>query len=280
MPLQNRHDGHHSPNLPSILGRRERSSSPCQCSTPRNRQRLTKRGAAAEGEDGAKTRSDAGSDSDYDSVNEQGETTTSHRDRGRGRGTSTGRGSDSDYDSVNEQGETTTSHRDRGRGRGTSTGRSPIANQPKDSNRGAAAPPVWIFDPRRALDEDLCEEDFHHQSRNIDELGAQQIVIPYIRPEPENQVLSSPGYHFVLDLALVCRKFSLDAPGEENPIAQIFELLKTAGTLELDRNDAAARLGSVMAVDSLENIANRCSMAEQNSTVMDFVFMINTIQLR
>jgi hypothetical protein len=246
IPLQNRHDGHHSPNLPSILGRRERSSSPC--STPRNRQRLTKRGAAAEGEDGAKTRSDAVSDSDYDSVNEQGETTTSHRDRGRGHGTSTGRG--------------------------------PIANQPKDSNRGATAPPAWIFDPRRALDEDLCEEDFHHQSRNIDELGAQQIVIPYIRPEPENQLLSSPGYHFVLDLALVCRKFSFDAPGEENPIAQIFELLKTAGTLELDRNDAAARLRSDMAVDSLENIANRCSMAEQNSTVMDFVFMINTIQLR
>jgi hypothetical protein len=245
MPLQNRRDGHHSPNLPSILGRRERSSSPC--STPRNRQRLTKRGAAAEREDGAKTRSDAGSDSDYDSVNEQGETTTSHRDRGRGRGTSTGRG--------------------------------PIANQPKDSNRGAAAPPAWIFDPRPALDEDLCEEDFH-RSRNVDELGAQQIVIPYMRPEPENQVLSSPGYHFVLDLALVCRKFLLDAPEEENPIAQIFELLKTTGTLELDRNNAAARLGSVMAVDSLENIANRCSMAEQNSTVMDFVFMINAIQLR
>ena len=75
----------------------------------------------------------------------------------------------------------------------------------------------------------------------------------------------------------MCRKFLLDAPGEENPIAQIFDLLKSAGTLELDGNNAADRL---MVVDSLENIANRCSMAEQNSTVMDFVFMINTIQLR
>ena len=222
VPLQNRGNDH-LPNSLSILGRRERSSSPC--SPPRNRQRLAEKSATTE-----TASSETGMDSDA-----QGETTRNrNRSRNRGRGTGTGRNA-------------------------------------KDSNCGAAAPPAWTYDPRPALDKDLSEEEFYG-SKELPKTN-----IPYVRPEPEIQVLSSPGYHFVVDLALACRKFLRDAPGEENPIHQIFELVKTSGTLE---SDTSARLGSVMVVDSLENIAARCRMADVNSKVMDFVFMINAIQLR
>jgi len=172
--------------------------------------------------------------------------------------------------SMSEQDDETTNSRGKPKSRGTGTGRGLTA---KDSNRGAAAPPTWIHDPRPALDKDLWEEDF----RSTQEL---EVGIPYMRPEAENQNLASPGYHFILDLALACRKFLCYPPGEENPISQIFELVKTNCTLGLDRNHAAANLGSIMAVDTLETITRCCSMAEQNSTVMDFVFMINAIQLR
>ena len=234
------------PDPPSVLGCRERSSSPC--SPPRNRRRLTKRGATTEtASEGTK------------SVEDVGQTDTESENGAEG--------------DINEQQETT-QNRDLSRGRGTGTGRIP-----RDSNRGAVAPPAWTHDPRPALDKDLWEEVFHG-SQNLPELEVQQPGIPYVRPEPEKQILSSPGYYFVVDLALACRKFLRNVPGEENPISQIFEFVKTPGALQLDRNNSSARIGSVMAIDSLENIATRCVMTEKNSTVMDFVFMINAIQLR
>ena len=220
---------------------------------------------------------DDGSGSDY----EPRENTAS---RGHGGGRGGGRGR-RQGPGLNVTSKNSNRGRGRGGGIGTGAGRGRVANMPWEcKTHGGAAPPVWTYDPRPALDTDLGEEDFHRaQNVQTDSETQQTDDVPrgsYIRPEPENQVLSSPGYHFVLDLAMACRKYHLNGPGEENPISQIFELLKTASTVESARIKAASQIGSIIAVDSLENIAKRCAMAEQNSTVMDFVFMINAIQLR
>ncbi|KAF8956392.1 hypothetical protein BDZ97DRAFT_1925585 [Flammula alnicola] len=158
----------------------------------------------------------------------------------------------------------------------------------KCPTRGAAAPPAWTYDPRPVYNPDLQEEVFE-PSRDVQDADEgqndqhQQLGHipggPSDHPEPENQVLSSPGYHFVLDLAMACRTFIFDPANDMNPIAQIFKALKTGHN---DSGDGSrhSRLVSIMSVDSLENIASRCFMAEENVAVTDFVFMVNAIQLR
>lgn len=102
---------------------------------------------------------------------------------------------------------------------------------------------------------------------------------PSACPEPENQALSSPGYHFVLDLATACRTYIFEPENSVNPITQIFNILRN-GTSSSEDVRAQSRLLSIMSVDTLENIADRCIMAEENVAVTDFVFMVNAIQLR
>lgn len=264
-----------SPNFysRSILGRRERSSSPD--STPRNRQRLLTFGSSHTPDDharGAATEIDAAAGVGDDNASDDGAGSHGHGQGRQGLGVGNKR-------------------RGCGRGRGgsrTGARRGRVANRPPCKTRGAAAPAVWTYDPRPALDADLAEEEFHQaqaQAQNVQEDTRTQEADSVsrglsIHPAREKQLISAPGYHFILDLAMACRKYHVNGPGEENPISQIFNLLKTASTLESDRIKAALQVGSIMAVDSLEHIANRCARAEQNSTVMDFVFMINAIQLR
>ena len=90
---------------------------------------------------------------------------------------------------------------------------------------------------------------------------------------PENQVLHYPGYHFVLDLVLACRSFIANPSNENNAVLKIFQFLNSTdqGFTESQR--------AVMAFDSLENLAARCSQAEENITVTHFIFMLNAIQL-
>ena len=100
-----------------------------------------------------------------------------------------------------------------------------------------------------------------------------------ISPEnqPENQVLHYPGYHFVLDLVLACQHILSNSENEINSIMNIFQFLKSTNAT----NDCSAEsLRTVMPVDSLKNLAARCSQAEENIGVTHFVFVLNAIQLR
>lgn len=157
----------------------------------------------------------------------------------------------------------------------------------KCPTRGAAAPAPWIVDPRPRAeegninDEDMREEDFF-PSRQIEvneeslHLAIGYTSLPKLLtqpPEPENQVLHYPGYHFVLDLVLACRCF---LSNENDPIAKIFQFLSSTNQYSAESESGR----TVMAVDSLENLAARCSQAEENIAVTHFVFMLNAIQLR
>lgn len=163
----------------------------------------------------------------------------------------------------------------RGRGKG----------KRKCLSRGAAAPAPWIVDPHPRTEEgnikdnDLGEEEFFPSPDiAVNEEGQHQ-PFGYISPEnqPENQVLHYPGYHFVLDLVLACRHILSNSENEIDSIMNIFQFLKSTNAT----NDCSAEsLRTVMAVDSLKNLAARCSQAEENIGVTHFVFMLNAIQLR
>lgn len=170
----------------------------------------------------------------------------------------------------------------RGGGRSRGIGR----RKRKCRSRGAAAPPPWIVDPRRPCaeegnidDVDLGEEEFF-PSRQIEanEEGQHQAIgcvfppaLLTQPPEPENQVLHYPGHHFVLDLVLACRCF---LSNENDSIMKIFQFLNETNQYSAESQKI------VMAFDSLENLAARCSQAEENIAVTHFVFMLNAIQLR
>jgi hypothetical protein len=110
-------------------------------------------------------------------------------------------------------------------------------------------------------------EEGQHQAIGISPLLIQA-------SEPENQVLHYPGYHFVLDLVLACRCFLSNPTNANNSVVKIFQFLNSK-----DRYSAESQR-AVMAFDSLENLAARCSQAEENIAVTQFVFMLNAIQLR
>ena len=151
----------------------------------------------------------------------------------------------------------------------------------KCASWGAAAPSPWIIDPRPCAEEgsvndnDLREEEFFPSpqlEREVNEEG--QEIGCFSLPEPENQVLHYPGYHFVLDLVLACRSFIANPSNENNAVLKIFQFLNSTdhGFTESQR--------AVMAFDSLENLAARCSQAEENIGMTHFIFMLNAIQLR
>lgn len=191
-----------------------------------------------------------------------------------------GHASDNASDYTKKSGRRGGRGRDRGRGR----------SKRKCRTRGAAAPPPWIVDPRphaeeeNINDEDLREEEFF-PSRQIEAYG-QEIGCfspPELlnqSPEPETQVLLYPGYHFVLDLVLACRCFLADPLNENNDILKIFQYLKSTDAINSANHYSEDPQRAVMAFDSLENLAARCSQAEENIAVTCFIFMLNAIQLR
>jgi hypothetical protein len=168
-----------------------------------------------------------------------------------------------------------------GRGGGRGGG---ARGRKKCRTRGANAPPPWSHDPRPSIrrrqdtnDDDLdLQEEFFEPSLDLKSQNQRSISIsgrPFNHPEPEIQVVSPPGHHFILSLALLCRKYLDDPTDGENKITQTLKLL-TGG------HDRSSTLASVMFVNSLENLAERCAMSEENVAVSDFVFMVNAIQLR
>ena len=164
-----------------------------------------------------------------------------------------------------------------GQGQRRSNGKEISAKAKKKCRtRGAAAPAAWIVDPRPSTaegcinDEDLQEEEFC-PSQRIPEGHAN------MQPEPETQVLSFPSYHFVLDLVFACWCPLSDTSNEGDPIMRIFQFLE--GGIA-NAGNGRGRIGTIMAVDSLDNLAARCALAEENMAITDFVFMINAIQLR
>ena len=169
-----------------------------------------------------------------------------------------------------------------GRGQGHSRG---ARGRKKCRSRGAKPPPAWSHDPFPSIrggqdtsndDLDLREEDFQPSSHLVEENQNSQsqhsVSIPG-GPLPEIQVVSAPGHHFILSLALLCRTFLSDPTDGENTITQTLKHL--SGT-----HDWSLTLRSVMFVNSLENLAEQCAMSEENVAVSDFVFMVNAIQLR
>jgi len=166
----------------------------------------------------------------------------------------------------------------RGRGRGT-------RGRKKCRSRGAKPPPAWSHDPFPGIrggqdasndDSDLREEDFQpssHLAEDDQNSQSQHAVSIPGGPLPEIQVISAPGHHFILSLAVLCRTFLSDHTDGENTITQTLKHL--SGT-----HDRSSTLRSVMSVNSLENLAERCAMSEENVAVSDFMFMVNAIQLR
>ncbi len=171
-----------------------------------------------------------------------------------------------------------------GRGGGRGGG---ARGRKKCRTRGANAPPTWSHDPRPNIrrgqdtnDDDLdLQEEVFQASLDLmsqDSQNQRSVIIsgqPFYHPEPEIQVVSPPGHHFILSLAILCRKYLSDPTNGENKITQTLKLL-TGG------HDRSSTLASVMSVNSLENLAERCAMSEENVAVSDFVFMVNAIQLR
>lgn len=262
----------------SILGRRARSCSPH--STPRNRRCLEfgqelslagfdewpiERPICDVGGDGHTegARGHAGdltndADMNDDAASDQGIENSGILEgkRGRGRG---GRG-----------------RRGRGRGGGGNS-------QPRCPPRGAIAPSAWVHDPRVVHNSDLQEEIFEPSQiiqGHVDNQLQQPGPIPgsSARPEPEIPAISCPGYHFVLDLAVACRKVIDNQGNSQDPMHEIFEILQQQD--QPSKDAGKSRLLSIMTVDTLENIADRCIMAEENEAVTNFVFMVNAIQLR
>ena len=165
--------------------------------------------------------------------------------------------------------------------RGERRGRGRQKKKKKCASRGAAAPSPWIVDPRPCAEEgsvndnDLREEEFFPSpqlEREVNEEG--QEIGCFSLPEPKNQVLHYPGYHFVLDLVLACRSFIANPSNENNAVLKIFQFLNSTDHGFTESQQA------VMAFDSLENLAARCSQAEENIGVTHFIFMLNAIQLR
>ena len=264
-----------NPTPRPILGCRERSSSPY--STPRNRRRLEFGGEL--GPDKECQISDNGNTED--APGHAGDLTNDARADGD---------VDANDDAASDQDIENTGIQRRGRSRGRGRGRAGRGRggrgnpQRRCPPRGAIAPPAWTHDPRMVRDSDLQEETFE-PSQVIQERSDNQlqqpgpIPGPSPHPEPENQVLSSPGYHFVLDLAVACRKFLDNPENSQHPVYQIFDILKN-GDNPSGGGASQSRLLSIMTVDTLENIADRCIMAEENMAVTNFVFMVNAIQLR
>lgn len=164
-------------------------------------------------------------------------------------------------------------------------GRGRSRQNKKCRTRGAAAPAPWIVDPRPCAEEgninneDLREEEFFPSRQiEVNENGHHQ-AIGFIsqltqQPEAENQILHYSGHHFVLDLVLACRCFLSNPLNESNSIVKIFQFLNSSN------HYSAESLRTVMVVDSLDNLAARCSQAEENIASTHFVFMLNAIQLR
>jgi hypothetical protein len=85
----------------------------------------------------------------------------------------------------------------------------------------------------------------------------------------EKQCLPEVASHFVAAMALAARGVAEDGASDPSrSISQLFSSLQ--GIFRKER----------MEDDSLENLALRCIMAEETATCLDFVYMLNCIQLR
>jgi hypothetical protein len=87
---------------------------------------------------------------------------------------------------------------------------------------------------------------------------------------PEKQCLPERAAHFVLAVSLACRDVIANANSEAScSVFQLFQSLQGLAPNELQSED-----------DSLQNLALRCIRAEQVVSSVDFVYMLNCIQLR
>ncbi len=90
---------------------------------------------------------------------------------------------------------------------------------------------------------------------------------------PEDQVLSTQAHHLLVEIS---RALASIASGHLS--SQLVRLLDAISGRAVDGR--ASNIQSTMAVDSLENIFERCSILDNNITIFSFVQMLNFIQLR
>ncbi|PPQ97260.1 hypothetical protein CVT26_000652 [Gymnopilus dilepis] len=123
---------------------------------------------------------------------------------------------------------------------------------------------------RREPDEALLEQEFR------------PATLPQgVSSEPESPPLSEDAHHLVLELSFACHRF-LDGSHSKNPdhpVMQLVRLLTHDDSSHLAAQ-ANASLASSFAEDSLESLAMRCSIADQNIATNFFALMLNVIQLR
>ena len=137
----------------------------------------------------------------------------------------------------------------------------------------------------------LNEEDIDEEDRVIFEArDAQQLPVEELEPNlagnhtrqslaflssctslPETQILPPTLKMLLLAVANACD--SILASKEANKATRLIEAYE-------GHNNFVEKVSSITPEDSLENLAVRCSAADQNVAVSDFLYMLRTIHLR
>lgn len=152
-------------------------------------------------------------------------------------------------------------------------GGGPVGASSACKSRGATGLPRNSRSSKKQSDVALSEKSFYEATNAPSS--------PENSSEPESPALSLEAHHFVLELSLACHRFLNDSPQDDpdNPLKQVVRLLEANNSSRL-AEAAAARLEFAFSQDSLESLAMRCSIAEENIMLNSFSFMLNTIQLR
>jgi hypothetical protein len=100
------------------------------------------------------------------------------------------------------------------------------------------------------------------------------------RPGLETPSIPERASHFVLALALACRNIIEDKQSDSAAVSQLFMLLKRRGGKEIDQSELREGMTWTDDMVILEDLAKKCILAEETAMSLDFVYMVNCIQLR
>ena len=139
------------------------------------------------------------------------------------------------------------------------------------ARRGLRAAPATSLnsddeqDGDEALEEEFCQQLEDNENRSPAEEDQSD-------PVPEKQSLPARAYHLVLSIVMVCDQIVAHSD-DSSYVSEILDTLQGGSKF-------ADPIPSVMAVDSLENLATRCILSESTAACIDFVYMLSCIQLR
>jgi len=146
----------------------------------------------------------------------------------------------------------------------------------RDSPRGAGgrlrglrpAPAAPLDSDEEQEGDEEIEDEFRPAIENMSPSNQSAAADPV----SEQQSLPNRAHHFMLAISMVCENV-VENSEDSSYVSEVFQSL-SEGT------DLSSTVPSVMATDSLENLAMRCILAEDTAACLDFVYMLNCIQLR